>query len=96
MLPPDDQGRQDEPKRRQDQDGEVETTFTIDPSKEPKTIDVRVKKGADAGKIMLGIYAIDGDSLKMCMNQPNLERPKEFATKAEARIGLIIMKRGKP
>jgi uncharacterized protein (TIGR03067 family) len=79
------------------QEGDTEeTTFTIDPSKDPKTIDMTLKKGGQAGQIILGIYSIDGDNLKLCMNQPNLQRPKEFVSKEETRVALVIMKRVKP
>jgi uncharacterized protein (TIGR03067 family) len=78
-------------------DGQTEeTTFVLDPTKKPKTIDMTLKKGGDAGKIILGIYAIEGDTLKLCMNQPSLERPKDFASKAETRVALVILKRAKP
>src|SRR5689334_3911388 len=41
-------------------------TQKLDPSKSPKTIDVRVTGGLKKGAVMLGIYEIDGDTLKVC------------------------------
>jgi len=40
-----------------------EGSYTIDSSKSPKTIDLDIKKGQDAGKKQLGVYKLDGDKL---------------------------------
>src|SRR5262249_14318310 len=39
-------------------------TEKIDPSKSPKTVDVTITEGPEKGAVMLGIYEIDGDTLK--------------------------------
>jgi uncharacterized protein (TIGR03067 family) len=39
-------------------------TYKLDPSKNPKEIDITEK-----GKTVLGIYAIDGDTLTICVNE---------------------------
>jgi len=36
----------------------------LDPSKSPKAIDVTMTEGPNKGAVMLGIYEIDGDTLK--------------------------------
>src|SRR5947208_4537580 len=41
-------------------------TQKLDPSKSPKTIDVTVTEGVNKGTVMLGIYEIDGGTLKAC------------------------------
>ena len=56
-------------------------TFTIDASKTPRAIDMKLTEGEDevAGKTARGIYEIKGDELKWCSAQPGLEdRPKGF------------------
>jgi uncharacterized protein (TIGR03067 family) len=53
-------------------------TQKLDPSKSPKTIDVTVTEGENKGKIMLGIYEIDGDTLKVCFDPQGKKRPTEF------------------
>jgi uncharacterized protein (TIGR03067 family) len=53
-------------------------TQKIDPSKSPKTIDVTMTEGPDKGKVMLGIYEIDGDTLKACFDPEGKKRPTEF------------------
>jgi uncharacterized protein (TIGR03067 family) len=35
-------------------------------------------EGDAAGKPALGIYALDGDTLKICYTMPGGERPKDF------------------
>src|SRR5689334_20211033 len=40
----------------------------IDPSKSPKTIDVTMTEGLNKGAVLLGIYEIDGDTLKVCFD----------------------------
>jgi len=53
-------------------------TFTIDPSKTPKTIDMKSTSGKHQGKTTPGIYELDGDSLKICMVPPDEQRPKKL------------------
>ena len=53
-------------------------TQKIDPSKSPKTIDVRMTEGLNKGAVMLGIYEIDGDTLKVCFDPQGKKRPTEF------------------
>src|SRR5262249_45781648 len=54
----------------------MQLTFTVDPTKKPKTIDSTATTGPDKGKKSLGIYEFDGDTLKICYNEK--ERPKDF------------------
>jgi uncharacterized protein (TIGR03067 family) len=53
-------------------------TQKLDPSKSPKTIDVTVAEGPNKGTVMLGIYEIDGDTLKVCFDPQGKKRPTEF------------------
>ncbi len=55
-------------------------TFKIDPSKKPREMDLAfVEGGRFAGKTGLGIYELDGDTLKWCFNRPGREgRPETF------------------
>jgi len=50
----------------------------IDPSKSPKTIDVTITEGPNKGMVMLGIYEIHGDTLKVCFDPQGKKRPTEF------------------
>src|SRR5205809_896176 len=72
-------------------DGESTVTFgdtlfmkakvSIDPTKKPKTIDYDIIDGPTKGKKVLGIYEIDGDTVKFCFAAPDKDRPTEFAAK---------------
>jgi uncharacterized protein (TIGR03067 family) len=68
----------------------IEGTVKIDPDKKPKTIDLDVN-----GRILKGIYELDGDALKMCYILTDGERPTEFASKPESGVILIMHKRAK-
>jgi uncharacterized protein (TIGR03067 family) len=53
-------------------------TQKLDPTKSPKTIDVTLAEGPIKGTVMLGIYEIDGDTLKVCFDPQGKKRPTEF------------------
>src|SRR5262245_23553845 len=44
----------------------LKAKFTVDPTKKPKTIDYTVLDGDNKDKKMLGIYELDGDTVKFC------------------------------
>jgi uncharacterized protein (TIGR03067 family) len=71
--------------------------FRLDPTKKPRTIDIVPTEGAQKGKVIAGIYQLDGDELKLCLSRPGKEqRPTEFATKAGSESVLLTLKRDKP
>jgi len=78
-------------------DGETiaKGTFTVDPSKSPKTIDVTFTEGDNKDKKMLGIYEIDSDNHKVCYAPLGKDRPKEFSSKGEEGLTLSVWKREK-
>ena len=53
-------------------------TEKLDPSKSPKTVDLTVAEGLNKGAVMLGIYEISGDTLKVCFDPAGKKRPTEF------------------
>ena len=67
----------------------------LNPAKSPKSINAMVRVGQDKGKVMLGIYALDGDTLKLCLDIEGEERPKEFKTAAGSKRLLAVCKRAK-
>src|SRR6516165_11837054 len=48
-------------------DETVQGTVEINPSKNPKTIDIKPDTGSNKGKTLLGIYELDGDNLTICL-----------------------------
>ena len=69
--------------------------YTIDATKKPKTIDYMMTEGTTKGKTHLGIYELDGDTLKFCFAAPDKERPTEFTAKADSGRTLSVWKRVK-
>ena len=61
-----------------------EASFTLDATQQPKTLDMTPTTGPDKGKAILGIYQLDGDTLKICAAKPETARPKEFKEGKEA------------
>jgi uncharacterized protein (TIGR03067 family) len=72
-------------------------TFTLDPTRKPKTIDTTFVE-VEGGKkgTALGIYELEGDRLKICWRHGGKERPTEFATKPNSGLRLMVLKRDKP
>jgi len=60
-----------------EKDNTIRGTFSIDPTRVPKTIDFKLD-GAKAEEKFLGIYRIDGDLRRSCFVPPGQERPKDF------------------
>src|ERR1700755_2844859 len=60
--------------------GEVVEAATqkLDPSKSPKPLDAKVTEGPNKGAVILGIYEISGDTLKVCFDPEGKKRPTEF------------------
>jgi len=74
-----------------------ETTFKLDPSKDPKAIDMFFPDGPNEPKVGKGIYLVDGDIFKLCRAQaPGQDRPREFVTAADTGLFLVVWKRQKP
>jgi len=70
-------------------------TQKLDPSKSPKTIDVTMTEGPNKGKVMLGIYEIDGDTLKVYFDPQGKKRPTEFKSGPGSETFVNVHKRVK-
>jgi uncharacterized protein (TIGR03067 family) len=76
-------------------DREEECPFSIKASESPKHLSFsppKEKKG------ILGIYEVKGDELKVCLRHSSSTegRPKEFATKPDSQLILIVFRKQKP
>jgi len=73
-------------------------SFRVDPSMNPMAIDFEHTEGTLKGKAWKGIYTLDGDTLTICDNAPNLDkgRPATFEAKGGSGYVLITFKRAKP
>jgi uncharacterized protein (TIGR03067 family) len=69
--------------------------FRIDPAKKPKAIDYTMTEGPTKGKTQLGIYELDGDTVKFCFAAPGKERPTEFTADEGSQRTLSVWKRDK-
>jgi uncharacterized protein (TIGR03067 family) len=70
-------------------------TVTIDPSAKPKTIDFQPAEGGKEA-MLEGIYEIDGDYWKICLNLTAKERPTKLESKEGSDFVLVTLKRAKP
>jgi uncharacterized protein (TIGR03067 family) len=70
-------------------DDEGNDKYTLNPTTRPRSIDLTDKDGHHAP----GIYSLDGDALKVCIDEGSEERPKEFATKAGTHLSVWIFER---
>ena len=70
-------------------------TQKLDPSKSPKTIDVTMVEGPHKGTVMLGIYEIDADTLKVCFDPEGKTRPTEFKSPPGSKNFVNVHKRVK-
>lgn len=72
--------------------GYSEAKIKLDETRDPKQITIQ----SDDGKLTFrGIYALDGDTLKVCINGDgsDVRRPEEFATRKGSPLLLIVLNR---
>ena len=69
--------------------------ISIDPSKNPKTIDYNMTEGPTKGKTHLGIYELDGNTVKFCFAAPGKDRPTEFTAMEGSQRTMSVWKKDK-
>lgn len=75
----------------------VQGSSKIDPTKQPKTVDLTVAEGASKGETILGIYEFsdENNTRKVCFAKQGDERPGEFSAPAGSGRMLAVLKRNK-
>lgn len=76
-----------------DREGNIDRgSFSVDPSKQPKQMDIQP---GYVGDKLLAIYEIGSDSFKVCYAAAGEDRPKSFSTEPDSRRLVINYKRKK-
>ena len=71
-----------------DKNATIRGTFSIDPTRVPKTIDVTLEGAGPADKI-LGIYRLEGDLRRSCFVLAGKERPKDFPSDGKGYLQFV-------
>jgi uncharacterized protein (TIGR03067 family) len=76
--------------------GTVRGIERLDPTSEPKTIDVTDDNGPNQGRTCLGIYEVNGDEFRVAFAMPGKPRPTSFQTVADSGQWTHVWVRVKP
>ncbi len=71
----------------------LDLSFTLDPAKKPRAIDLMRDTGNGQSETKVGIYKLDGDRLQMCLSAGAKTRPTEFASPEKSDVMLLTLKR---
>src|SRR5262249_17516772 len=67
----------------------------LDPSTNPKSVEITFTEGQHKGNTAPAIYEIEGDKFRVCCARPGDERPAEFSAKAGSGRTLVVYQREK-
>jgi uncharacterized protein (TIGR03067 family) len=69
-------------------------TITLDPSKNPKELDMMFNDGADKDRVARAIYKLDKDSFTLVRNlQVEQRRPSEFGSWPDTNVFMVTWKK---
>ena len=68
----------------------------LDPGKSPRTVNFSVKDGEGKDGVMLGIYSLEADTLKFCLDSQGQTRPKDFKPKTDSGFTMMTLKKPRP
>ena len=67
--------------------------YKIDPTKDPKQLNIVITEGNDKGKVYLVIYKFEAGKMIQCMELDNKNRPSEFTGKAGSGCALEVWRK---
>jgi len=76
-------------------EGKYDGTFTVDPAKKPKRMDIKPSTGPNKGKTLTAVYTLDGDDLTICYDLTGADYPTGFESKPDTKLFLVTYKRKK-
>ena len=68
-------------------------TLQLDPTVQPKAMDITSTDGPNKGVTLLAIYEFSDDTLRVCYDLSGAERPKEFKTTPDSSLFLVTYRR---
>lgn len=71
-----------------DKTNTIRGTFSIDPTRVPKTIDVMLEGAKPEDKI-LGIYRLEGELRRSCFVLPGKDRPKDLPSEGKGYLQFV-------
>jgi uncharacterized protein (TIGR03067 family) len=71
-------------------------TFKLDPTTDPKIVDMTISAGVQKDAVIEGIYQLKDDELTICAKVLGNERPAQFESAEGSSVVLIVLKREKP
>jgi uncharacterized protein (TIGR03067 family) len=79
-------------------DGKIDRAgaVQIDPSKSPRTVNLSVKEGEGRDGVLLGVYEITGNTLKLCFDPQGQVRPESLKTDADTGFVVVTLKKPPP
>jgi uncharacterized protein (TIGR03067 family) len=75
--------------------GDEPGLYQIDPTKNPKKLNIVITAGADKGKVYLVIFKFADGKMIQCMELDNKQGPREFTGKAGSGCALEVWRREK-
>lgn len=71
-----------------------EGKIEIDASSNPKALDLKFDTGPEKGNTNAGIYELNGDTWRLCLNTRGKKRPEKFAAVPGTGIAVEVLQRG--
>src|SRR5262249_10576443 len=72
-----------------------ESTYKLGVGQQPRAIDITYIRGPEKGRVLRGIYRLEGNRLCICATEKGKERPTEFATQPGTDLELFLLEREK-